>query len=160
MRTDWPKNQSRSAGFFSVAGALNPVEKLPPHFQRSLDGGPHSCALDFAHWRVTENVVADAAVIAIRDFMHVEKCHLLARESVLLFECARERSEVARHLALRRQIDSSNSLRERPVLGRKLEPVDQRRGRRKGLAMDHVGAAEPESEAEPDEQFRMRRAAG
>src|SRR5208282_5610770 len=88
------------------------------------------------------------------------KCDLLARKPVMLFERARERREVARHLPLRREIDRADSLRERSVLGREFEPVDQCRRRWIRLAVDHVLAAEPKAKSEPDEQFRMRRAAG
>src|SRR5271168_220529 len=138
---------------FSLAGALNPVEELPPHLERSLDCGPHFCPLNFTHRRVAENVVADVAMIAIRYFMHVEKCDLLARKPVMLFERARERREVARHLPLRREIDRADSLSERSVLGREFEPVDQCRRRWIRLAVDHVLAAEPKAKSEPDEQF-------
>src|SRR5208337_866300 len=98
--------------------------------------------------------------IAIGDFMHVEKRDLLARKSVMLFECARERREVARHLALRRKIDCADPFGERAILGREFEPIDQRRRRGQRLAVNHVVAAKPEPESEADEQFRMRRAAG
>src|SRR6266481_6174967 len=35
-----------------LAGALNSVEELPPHVERSLDRGPHFCALHFTHRHV------------------------------------------------------------------------------------------------------------
>src|SRR5208282_5094070 len=143
-----------------LANALNSVEELPPHVERALHRGPYSCAFHFAHRRVTQNVVADVAMIAIGDFMHVEKRDLLPRKSVVLFQRARERREVARHLALCREIDCADSLRKRTVLGREFEPIDERRRRGKRLAMDHVVAAQPKSESEADEQFGMRRAAG
>src|ERR1700723_1570238 len=92
--------------------------------------------------------------------MHVEKRDLLPRKPVILFERARERREVAGPLALRREIDRADSLRERSILGRELEPVDQRRRRRKRLAVNHVLAAHPEPKSEPNKQFRMWRAAG
>src|ERR1700687_5310169 len=145
---------------FLLAGALNSVEKLPPHVERALDRGPYSRVLDFAHRRVTQNIVADVAMVAIRDFVHVEERDLLARESVVLLEPACERREVARHLAFGRDIDCADPLRERAILSRELEPVDQRRRRRKRLAVDHVLAAHPESESEPDEELWMRGAAG
>ena len=60
----------RITQIFLLAGALDSVEKLPPHIERSLDRSPHLCALDFAHRRMSENIIADVTVIAIRDFMH------------------------------------------------------------------------------------------
>src|SRR6202046_283668 len=101
----------------SLAGALDPVEELPPHLERLLDCRPYFRALDLAHRRVTENVVADVAVIAIGDFMHVEKRDLLARKSVVLLQRARERREISRHLALGCEIDRADTFRERPILG-------------------------------------------
>src|SRR5208282_805666 len=143
-----------------LAGALNSVEELPPQVERALDRGPYFRSFHFAHRGMTENAVADVAVIAIGDFMHVEKRDLLPRKSVMLFKRARERREVARDLALCREIDCGDSLRERAILGRELEPVYQRRRRRQRLAMDQVVAAKAKSESETDEQFGMRRAAG
>jgi hypothetical protein len=61
------------------ARALDSVEKLPPHVERALDRGPHHRAFDLAHRRVTQNIVADVAVVAIGDFVHVEKRDLVAR---------------------------------------------------------------------------------
>src|SRR5271154_2019306 len=147
-------------GALSIAGALNPVEELPPHFERPLDRGPHLGALHLAHRGVTQNVVAHVAMIAVGDLMHVEKRDLLARKSVIFFQRARERREVPRHLPLCSKIDRADSLRERSILGRELEPVDQRRRRRKRFPMDHILAAQAQPQSEPDEQFRMRRAAG
>src|SRR5260370_20201708 len=127
---------------------------------RALDRGPYFRVLDFAHRRVAQNIVADVAMVAVGDFMHVEECDLLARESVVLLQSAREWREVARHLAFGRDIDCADSLREGSILGRELEPIDQRGRRGQRLAMDHVLAAHPESESEPDEELGMWRAAG
>src|SRR5260370_40861124 len=99
-------------------------------------------------------------MVAVGNFMHVEECDLLARESVVLLQSAREWREVARHLAFGRDIDCADSLREGSILGRELEPIDQRGRRGQRLAMDHVLAANPESESQPYEELWMWRAAG
>src|SRR5277367_895651 len=92
--------------------------------------------------------------------MHVEKRDLLARESVVLLQRSRERREISRHLALRREIDRADTLREGPILGRELEPINQRRRRGQRLPVNHVFAAEPKAESKADEQLGMRRTAG
>src|ERR1700689_5048264 len=92
--------------------------------------------------------------------MHVEKRDLLPRKSVVLLQCARERREISRYLALGCEIDRADALRKRPILGRELEPINQRRRRGQRLPMNHVFAAEPNAESKPYEQLRMRRTAG
>src|SRR5277367_5082192 len=82
--------------------------------------------------------------------MHVEKRDLVARESVVLLPRSRER----------REIDRADTLREGPILGRELEPINQRRRRGQRLPMNHVFAAEPDAESKPHEQLGMRRTAG
>jgi hypothetical protein len=60
------------------------------------------------------------------------------------------------HLSLRSQIDGGGSLQERVLLGRQLEPVDERRRARQRLAVHELRARQPERFAEADEELGMR----
>src|SRR5215471_11650028 len=105
----------------SRSGALNPVEKLPPQIERAFDRAPDAHALTVAQVHVAQDMVADVAVIAIGDLVHVEERDLLAAEAVAPLKGARERPEVSWHLPFGGDIDRAHALGERTILGRELE---------------------------------------
>ena len=103
-----------------------------------------------------DDVVAHLAVLRIGHLVDVPELHRLAAQPVVLLEPAGHRPEGAGHLALGRQVDRGRPLDERALLGRQLEPVDQRPRRRQGTALDHLGPRQPYGLAEAEEELRVR----
>src|SRR5262245_8052860 len=134
---------------------LDPVEELPPGVERVLERIAYA-RLDRGVGRMADDdVVAHVAVLRVGHLVDVPELHRLAGEAVVRLEPARHRPEGARDLALRRQVDRGRRLDEGALLGRQLEPVDQRAGRGKRAAVDHLRSREAERLAEADEELRV-----
>src|SRR5262249_2604025 len=103
-----------------------------------------------------DDVVAHFAVLRVGGLVQVPELDRLAAEPVLFLEPACHPPECARNLTLGGPGHWGGRLDERALLGRQLEPVDQRAGRGQRLAVDHVGPRETDRLAEADEDLRGR----
>src|SRR5262245_6829166 len=103
-----------------------------------------------------DDVVTHLAVLRIGRLVEVPELDLLAAEAVIFLQPAGHRPEGTWDLALGRQGDGGRRLDERALLGRQLEPVDQRPGRGQRPALDHLGSRKAHGSAEAEEELRVR----
>src|SRR5258708_1543734 len=92
--------------------------------------------------------------------MHVKKTNLFRVQVVMLLERPSEFAEVARHLSLGGDGDRGYALGERPVLGGKLEPIDQGSCPGERSRIGHFLGAHPKANTESHEQPGMGFAPG
>lgn len=103
-----------------------------------------------------DDVVAHGTVPRVGQLVDVPELPRLAREAVVLLEPAGHGPGGAGHLAVGREVDGGRSLDEPALLGRELEPVDERARRRERTARDPLGPREAHGLAEAEEELGVR----
>src|SRR5262245_62461365 len=134
---------------------LDAVEELPPGVERVLQRVAHA-RLGRGVGRMTDDdAVAYLAVVRIGHLVDIPEGDRVAAQPVVLLEPAGHRPERAGDLSLRRQVHRGRRFDERALLGRQLEPVDQRTRGGKRAPLHHLRARETNGLAEADEDLRV-----
>src|SRR5579862_4486014 len=134
---------------------LDAIEELPPRVERVLQRVAHARLGRGVGRMADDDVVTYVAVLRIGHLVDVPELDRLAAQSVACLQPASHGPEGSGDLSFRREVDRCSSLDERTLLGRELEPIDQRAGRGQWPTLHHLRPFQADGLAEANEELRV-----